>query len=154
MVGILIICGTGLITSFKESKSFNDFIIKNTHVIILLALSTMVLKVALDCSDKRHFRAISPFSLFLLFSMTVSWFERLEEFRTFVARSYENYKQIWILIIIFTLFLNMNPNEAFRHVKPYWKHLKMDDEDLLAKKGYNYPIISGKYPTVFSPKVK
>jgi hypothetical protein len=32
----------------------------------------------------------------------------------------------------------MNPNEAFRHVKPYWKHIKVDDDSLLAKKGYSY----------------
>ena len=138
VVGILIICGIQLFLTFKKSKSFQDFIVKNTHLIIILALSVMVLKVALDCSDKRHFRAISPFSLFLLFSMTVSWFERLEEFKVFIARSYKNYNQIWILIIVFTLSLNINPNEAFRHVKPYWKYINMDDKNLLAKKGYSY----------------
>ena len=138
VVGILIICGIQLILIFKESKSFQEFVVKNTHIIILLALSVMVLKVALDCSDKRHFRAISPFNIFLLFSMTVGWLERLEEFKVFVARSYKNYNQIWILIIVFTLSLNMNPNEAFRHVKPYWKYISMDDKDLLAKKGYSY----------------
>ena len=138
VVGILIICGIGLVANFKESKSFNDFIVKNTHIIVLLVLSVMVLKVALDCSDKRHFRAITPLSLFLLFSMATGWLDRLEELKYFVVQSYKKHEQIWILILVFTLFLNINPNESFRHIKPYWKYINIEDDDLLAKKGYSY----------------
>ena len=51
VIGILIVCGIQLIISFKQSKNLQSFIRENTHIIILLSLSIMVSKIALDFSD-------------------------------------------------------------------------------------------------------
>ena len=138
VIGILIVCGIQLIVSFKQAKSFQSFIRENTHIIILLSLSILVLKVALDLSDKRHFRAIAPPSLFLLFILITGWLGKLNEFRLFIIQSYTTHKTIWILVLIFLLFINTHPKEAFRHVKPYWKQISTTDDGLLAKQGYSY----------------
>jgi len=138
VIGILIVCGIQLIVSFKQSKNLQSFIRENTHIIILLSLSIMVLKIALDCSDKRHFRAIAPPSLFLLFVLTTGWLDRLTEFRRLIVQSYTTHKTIWVLVLIFLLSINMHPKEAFRHVKPYWKQISTTDDEILALKGYSY----------------
>jgi hypothetical protein len=98
-------------------------------------LSLMTFKIALDCSDQRHFRVISLWSLFLLFVLITGWLDRLNELRRLIVQSYTTDKKIWILAIIFFLFINTHPGEAFRHIKPYWKHISMTDDDLLAKQG-------------------
>jgi len=138
VIGILIVCGIQLIVSFRESKNFQSFVRKNTHIIILLSLSVMVLKIGLDCSDKRHFRAMSSPSLLLLFSLTTGWLDKLNEFRLRIVQSYTAHKTVWILVLILLLFINMHPKEAFRHVKPYWKHISATDDNLLAAKRFDY----------------
>ena len=138
VIGILIVCGIQLIISFKQSKNFQSFIRENTHIIILLSLSIMVSKIALDFSDKTHFRTIAPPSLFLLFASTTGWLDRLAEFRRLIVQSYTAHKTAWVLVLIFLLSINMHPKEAFRHVKPYWKQISTTDDEILALKGYSY----------------
>ncbi len=138
VIGILIICGIQIIVNFKQSKNFQSFIRENTHLIILLSLSIMVSKIALDFSDKTHFRTIAPVSLFLLFASTAGWMNRLDELRYLIIQSYTTHKTTCVLVFIFLLFINMHPKEAFRHVKPYWKQISTTDEEILARKGYSY----------------
>jgi len=138
VIGILIVCGIQLVINFKQSRNFQSFVQKNTHIIILLALSILLLKVALDLSDKRHFRTITPPILILLFSLTTGWIDKLNEFKLLIIQSYTTHKTIWTLVLIFLLFINIHPKEAFRHVKPYWKQISTTDDGLLAKQGYSY----------------
>jgi hypothetical protein len=138
VIGILIVCGIQLVINFKQSRNFQSFIQENTHIIILLSLSILLLKVALDLSDKRHFRTISSPVLLLLFTLTTGWLDKLNDFRLLIVQSYTTHKTIWILVLIFLLFINTHPKEAFRHVKPYWKQISATDESLLAKQGYGY----------------
>ena len=142
VIGILILCGTQLSINFRSSKNFKDFIHRNIHVIFLLALSLMTSKIAMDNSDKLHFRTIAPWSLFLLFVLIGGWLDKLKEFRRIIVQSYTTHKKTWVLVLVFFLFINTHPRDAFRHIKPYWKYISTTDDELLAKQGkpkqYNY----------------
>jgi hypothetical protein len=138
LIGILIICGVQLVINFRQSKNFQSFIRENTCTIILLFLSILVLRIALDISDKRHFRAITPSSLLLLFVLSEGWLRKINTLKAFIIQSYTPYKTTWVIVLVLIIFININPKVAFRHVKPYWKHVSASDDDLLAKKGYDY----------------
>ena len=138
VIGILIICSVQLIVDFKESKNYRSFVQENTHIIILLFLSTLVLKAALDLSDKGHFREIASPSLLLLFAFTSRWLGKLTKFSIFIVQSYKFHTTIWVLVLVTMLAMNMHPKEAFRHVKPYWKYISADDDFLIAKRKYSY----------------
>jgi len=138
VIGILIICGVQLIVDLKESKSYQSFVRGNTHIIILLCLSILVLKAALDLSDKGHFREIASPSLLLLFALTSCWLGKLTKFTIFIVQSYKYHTTIWVLILVTILAMNTHPKEAFRHVKPYWKHISANDDFLIANRRYSY----------------
>ncbi len=138
LIGIFIICGTYLFISLKESKDFRSFVCKNIHILILLSLSILHLKIGLDLSDQRHFRAMASPGLLLSFLLAGTWLARLNNFSSLILKSYELHKSIWILALIFVIFMNMHPKEAFRHMKPYWKYISTPDDKLLAKTGYGY----------------
>jgi len=138
LVGILVVCGVQLVVSFRQSENVQSFIRDNTHILILLFLSMLVLRIALDISDKRHFRAITPSSLLLLFVLFEGWLNKLSKLRFYIVKSYAAHKTTWVIVLIFVLFVNVDPKVAFRHVKPYWKYISANDDELLAKKGYGY----------------
>ena len=138
VIGILIICGVQLIVDLKESKNYQSFVQRNTHIIILLFLSILVFKAAIDLSDKGHFREIASPSLLLLFALTSRWLGKLTKFMIFIVQSYKYHTTIWILILVTILAMNMHPKEAFRHVKPYWKHISANDDFLIANRKYSY----------------
>ncbi len=138
VIGILIICSVQLIVDLKESKNYRSFVQENTHIIILLFLSTLVLKAALDWSDKGHFKEIASPSLLLLFALTSRWLGKLTKFMIFIVQSYKFHTTIWVLVLVAILAVNMHPKEAFRHVKPYWKYISANDDFLIAKRKYSY----------------
>jgi hypothetical protein len=138
VIGILIICGIQLIALFKQSKNIQSFVRENTHLIVLLSLSVLALKIGLDLSDKRHFRSMANPSLLLLFLSSAIWMDRLNEIRGPILELCKTYKTACFYILIFLLFINAHPKEAFRHIKPYWKYISTTDDDLLAKVGYGY----------------
>ena len=138
VIGILTICGIQLVVGFRQAKNFKIFVRENTHLIVLLSLSVLVLKVGLDLSDKRHFRSMANASLLLLFLSSASWLDRLNEIRGPILEFCKTYKAVCFYMLIFLLFVNTNAKEAFRHVKPYWKYISTTDDSLLSKKGYDY----------------
>ncbi len=138
VIGILIICGVQLIVDLKESKNYQSFIRENTHIIILLFLSILVLKAALDLSDKYHFREIASSSLLLLFALTSRCLGKRTKSIIFIVQSYKYHTTVWILILVTILAMNTHPKEAFRHVKPYWKHISATDNFLMANRRYSY----------------
>ena len=101
-------------------------------------MSILVLKAAIDLSDKGHFREIASPSLLLLFALTSRWLGKLTKFMIFIVQSYKYYTTIWILILVTILAMNMHPKEALRHVKPYWKHISANDDFLIANRKYSY----------------
>ena len=137
-IGILIICGVQLIVDLKESKNYQSFIRENTHIIILLFVSILVFKAALDLSDKGHFKEIASSSLLLLFTLTSRRLGKLTNFTILIIQSYKYHTTIWILILVTILAMNTHPKEAFRHVKPYWKHISANDDFLIANRKYSY----------------
>ena len=138
VIGILIIGGLQLTVDFKKSKSYQSFARENTHIIILLVLSVLVLKAALDLSDKGHFREIASPSLLLLFALTSRWLGKLTKFIIFTVQSYKYHTTMWVLILVTILAMNTHPKEAFRHVKPYWKNISANDNFLIANRRYSY----------------
>ena len=138
VIGILIIGGLQLTVDFKKSKSYQSFARENTHIIILLILSVLVLKAALDLSDKGHFREIASPSLLLLFALTSRWLGKLTKFIIFTVQSYKYHTTMWVLILVTILAMNTHPKEAFRHVKPYWKNISANDNFLIANRRYSY----------------
>ena len=138
VIGVIIICGVQLVINFKQSDSFHNFIRNNAHIIFLLLSAVSVVKIALDTSDWRHFKSITPQSLLLFFALVSSWVDRATGFKLFIITSYNSYKTTWVLVLIFLVCINTNPNEAFRHVKPYWKHVSITDDVLIGnlKNGY------------------
>ena len=138
VIGILTICGIQLVVGFRQAKNFKIFVRENTHLIVLLSLSVLVLKVGLDLSDKRHFRSMANATLLLLFLSSASWLDRLNEIRGPILEFCKTYKAVCFYMLIFLLFVNTNAKEAFRHVKPYWKYISTTDDSLLSKKGYDY----------------
>ena len=138
VIGILIIGGLQLTVDFKKSKSYQIFARENTHIIILLVLSVLVLKAALDLSDKGHFREIASPSLLLLFALTSRWLGKLTKFIIFTVQSYKYHTTMWVLILVTILAINTHPKEAFRHVKPYWKNISANDNFLIANRRYSY----------------
>jgi hypothetical protein len=138
VIGILIIGGLQLTVDFKKSKSYQIFARENTHIIILLVLSVLVLKAALDLSDKGHFREIASPSLLLLFALTSRWLGKLTKFIIFTVQSYKYHTTMWVLILVTILAMNTHPKEAFRHVKPYWKNISANDNFLIANRRYSY----------------
>ena len=138
IIAILIICSVQLIVDFKKSQRHQSFFQENMHIIVLLFLSILALKGALDLSNKGHFKEIASPSLLLLFVLISSWLGKSANFRIFIVNSYRSHKTTWILILVFFLAINMHPKEAFRHIKPYWKYISANDDFLIASRKYSY----------------
>ncbi len=138
IISILIICSVQLIISFKKSQKYQSFFQENGHIVVMLFLSILTLKGALDLSNKGHFKEVASPSLLLLFALISNWLGNSANFRTFIVNSYGSHKTTWVLILVFFLAMNMHPKESFRHIKPYWKYISANDDFLIASRKYSY----------------